>query len=237
METAKPKNGDYWIEGFPTYGAGLAELRRRGEQPKTIKEIIEARVIAYENGDSDVRDRRLFNYDSDGLGADPLSSCTALISKERSTEFKLVLHSPHLLSLSENFVGQSLRVAYDDVSGDVTLDSRDGKYNQPLREGEPLDHPGWIEVVQDRRLLKAYHDIVFKGFHKKEAMPFYVLENTIFSVMEHLTVGGLNGMYDADDSRVSESMFHLNSYFLFGCPVRKAADQNAAQDLKRMHKS
>ena len=163
-----------------TYARGVAKLRELGELPKMFKENIEARVTAYENGD-----RELFNI--------WLDSCTAVVNKKRSTKFKIVPKSKDLITIPENFNGACLPVAYAGVKNGIGLDSSKGKYNQPLSEGEPLVHKGWLAAVEDKSLLKAYHNIIFKGFKQERAMGFYVRENTPKDELRALFVGGLGG--------------------------------------------
>ena len=206
MEKAKKlQNGDYRVIGFPTYGVGLAEMRRWGEQPKTFKENIEARVIAYENGDRELFDTR------------PINSCTAVVNKELSTEFKIVPKSKDLITISEHFNDAYLPVTYADVKNGIELDFSKGKYNQLLPEGEPLENPGWIESVDNRSLLKAYHDIIFKGFKKERAMGFYVRQNTDENELRILFVLNLD-----NDSDAYGDYLNINCSFLLGSPVRAA---------------
>ena len=186
-----------------TYAQGVAELKKLGEQPKTFRENIEARVVAYENGD-----RSLFNT--------WLDSCTAVVYKARSTEFKILPKSEHLVAIPENFNDVYLSVLYDDVKDTFDLDSRNGEYNQLLVKGQPLVHEGWLAaVLGDKMLLKAYHDIIFKGFKKDRAMGFYVEEDTAQDELRALFVGDLDGNSVANGSG---NLFSVGS-FLRVAPV------------------
>ncbi len=205
---------DYRIIRFPRYGAGIAELRRRGTQPKTFKENIKARVIAYENGDTSLFDTWL-------------DSCTGIATKRKSTLFKIVPRSTDLISIPKNFREPFSRANYDSFHGITELDSTKGKYNQSLPEENILNHDGWLNVVEGNAvLLKAYRDIIFHGFKKERAMGFWVKKNTDEDELRALFVFGLNDGSDADGggNLGGDGGNDRDSYgsFLLGSPVRAA---------------
>jgi len=201
-----------------TYAKGVAKLKKLGEQPKTFKENIEARVVAYENGD-----RALFDV--------LLDSCTAIVNKKRLTRFKLVPQSTDLISIPADFRELFLPVTYDDVQR-VELDSSNQKYNQGLKKDEVMDHAGWLLAVEaDAHLLKTYRDIIFNGFKKEKAMGFYVRQNTEQDELRALFVGGLNDNSNAGGINcLSNASGGLGSggSFLRGSPVVRAEKKGSA---------
>ena len=216
-ETQTKGNEDYKIIKTSTYAEGAAKLREVGAQPKTFKENIEARVIAYENGD-----RRLFDT--------WLNSCTAVVNKERSTEFKIVPKSKDLITISEHFNDAYLPVTYADVKNGIELDSSKGKYNQLLEEGEPLVHEGWLAVVEeDKALLKALHDIYFKGFKRDLGMGFFVRQDTSGDRLRGLRALFVLNLYHNSTANGDYSLYY-SGYFLLGSPVvgaRSAREKNS----------
>jgi len=216
METVtqhQTANVNYEVLKANNYARGVAKLREVGEQPKTFKKNIEARVVAYENGD-----KELFNV--------WLDSCTAIVSKKRSTKIKVVPQSIDLINIPANFREPFLPVEpvdYDD-SHEKELDSNNGKYNQLLEEGDILGHDGWLAAVEgDVHLLDTYRNIIFNGFKKKRAMGFYVRQNTEQDGLRALLVHDLSSDSDADGGGNLDSL----GSFLRGSPVVGARSARA----------
>ena len=203
-----PQNGTkgYEIVSVSSYAQGVAKLRTLGEQPKTFRENIEAKVIAYENGDKSLL--RIW-----------LDSCTGIAYKQKSTQFQIVSPSSELINIPAAFRRSFLPVNYDDIAG-IELDSSNGKYNQGLTKDEVLDHPGWLAAVGDKALLKAYHGIIFKEFKKKKAMGFYVRQNTDEDQLRALFVFNL----DSNSYAFGYNNLNYNGSFLRGSPVVGACE-------------
>ncbi len=211
METATPQqdqNGRYEIIRANTYAQGVAELRKRGEEPKTFKENIKARVIAYENGD-----KSLFNI--------WLDSCTAVVNEAYSTKFKIVPQSNKLIIIPENFKKPFLPVMYSNVDG-VQLDLNKGKYNHSFRRDEVLHNDGWYEIMNgDIHLLKTYRDIIFHEVKNEEAMAFFVRRNTDKDNEDKLGAFFVSSLLDGGS--IADGSHDLDEHcsFLLGSPVRR----------------
>lgn len=188
-----------------TYAQGVAKLRAAGEQPKTFKQNIEARVVAYENGDHELFDAWL-------------DSCTGIAYEAGTTKFKIIPKCNDLITIPEGFNQYFLPVVYSAVSG-AQLNSQKGKYNQLLKKGEVLKHRGWLASVEDKPLLKAYCDIVFNELKTKygrdAGMSFYVKQNTATDELRALFVSSLiNFSFAFGDYDLSSG-----GSFLLGSPV------------------
>ena len=154
-----------------TYALGVEGLRQASvERPFTFKENLQARVEADESGDHQLFDTWL-------------DSCTGIAYKAGTTKFKLIPACAELIGINKDFSHSFLSVEYNTIAG-VELDSSTGKYNRLLTKAEILKHPAWHVLVEDdKTLLKAYTDIVFKAFASKyssrdELLGFYMRENT-----------------------------------------------------------
>src|SRR3989344_5507596 len=207
MEAVARQNMDYEVIKAASYVQGVAKLRKAGEQPKTFKENIQARVVAYENGD-----RQLFET--------WLDSCTAVANKAHSTKFKVVPQSTNLLNIPAHFNKSFLPVDYDIIQ-EVEVDSSEMKYNQGLTKGEVLDHPGWLLAVEaDAPLLKTYRDIVFTELRNpKTAMRFYVRQNPDQDELRALFVFNLG----YDSYAYGNNSLNNGGSFLRGSPVVRSA--------------
>ena len=196
-------NVNYEVLKADTYAKGVARLQKLGEErPKTFKENIVARVVAYENGDNELFDTML-------------DSCTGVVNKKKSTKFKVVPQSRDLIDVHVTFNKSFLPIDYDTVHR-IELDSSDGKYNQNLTRDEILDHPGWLVAVEaDAHLLKTYRDIIFNGLKKEKAMGFYVRQNTEQDELRALFV------YDLFNDSYAGGSYDLDNVgsFLRGSPV------------------
>lgn len=203
--TEQTENKGYEIVPARTYAQGVAKLRAEGEQPKTFKQNIEARVIAYENGD-----RSLVNT--------WLDSCTGMAYKAGTTKFKIIPRCNDLLTIPEVFYQYFLPIIYDNISA-PELDSSNGSYNRLLEESEVENHEGWREALEnDVALLKVYRDIIFKDFKKERAMNLYVRQDTKQDELRALFVDDLDG----DSNAGGDYLNNLGS-FLRGSPVVSAA--------------
>ena len=141
-------------------------------RPLTFKEDVEARVNRYESISGDER-LEFFNT--------WLDSCCAIVYKANSPKFKLVLQSPDLIGLPEDFSRSFKEVTYSQIQNSIELDrnSRGVKYRALLTKAKVLVHPAWLAALEnDKALLKNYTDIVFAEKGASEAMGFWLLENT-----------------------------------------------------------
>ncbi|MDP3698571.1 MAG: hypothetical protein Q8R47_03210 [Nanoarchaeota archaeon] len=205
-------NLNYEVIKANTYAQGVAKLRELGEQPKTFKENIEARVVAYENSDKTLFDTWL-------------ESCTAVVNKKMSTRFQIVSLSTELMSIPANFNKSFLPVDYDTVQG-IELDSSNQKYDQGLTKDEVMDHAGWLLAVEaDAPLLKTYRDIVFAELgNPKTAMRFYVRQNNGQDELRALFVNDL----DYNSNAGGGGNLNYSGSFLRGSPVVRAKKSGSA---------
>ncbi len=163
-------------------------------RPLTFKEDIEAKVDDYEtlrnpDGSERTKEERL------KLFSRWLDSCTGIANKKKSTKFKVVPVCKELVLIDKNFNQHFLPVYYESVDG-VELDSKKGKYNQPLPEEKDfLENAGWREGAEnDLTLLKNYHKIVtFEKPGSEYLLGFYAREKTDSDQLRALYVGGLDG--------------------------------------------
>ena len=141
-----------------TYAQGGQALRKMGATPLTFKENIQARVEAYESGNHYLFDTWL-------------DSCTGIVYKAETTEFKIVPNCEQLRNISKDFSKKFLSVDYSKIEG-YELDSGRKlfgiKYNKSLTKAEIIEHPAWLAVMEeDKALLKTYMDIVFVEYATK----------------------------------------------------------------------
>jgi hypothetical protein len=175
-------------------------------RPLTFREDLQARVDDFNTlrdlaGNERTLDDRLKLFDT------WLDSCTAVGYKKRSTKFKLVPESPHLIMIPEDFDGASVGVTYRKIQG-VELDrnNRRFKYDTLLTQAEVNDHEAWINVVGDdadgRKLLREYAAIVFaqlqRKFTRDTGMGFYLLNNSDEDQIRALLVNSLDHLSFAD---------------------------------------
>jgi len=140
-------------------------------RPLTFKETIEAKVNDYNSGKTDEERKRLFETWID--------SCTGVCYKVGTTKFKIIPVCKELILIDKDFNESYLRENYDSLNG-IELDSSDGKYNELLTKSEILNHPAWLEAVEnDKALLRECRDIVLNLKPDAEKlMGFYARQNT-----------------------------------------------------------
>lgn len=202
---------------FPhMYAWGVATLRSAGEQPKTLAQNIEACVTSYENGDNAL----MF-----GLGK--IYSSTAVAIKQKSTKIKIVPRSEDLITLPEDFSKPFIPVVYDKVER-IEFDTSLGKYNQSLRKGEPLVHKGWLEAVGDHAILKAFHDIVFKGLKHPTGMGFCVPQRYSLNIDEDRLEVLCLDPYSGNVSLGRTSYLFSCDYFLRDNPPSDSSEERRA---------
>jgi|GEM_PF-879683 len=184
-----------------TYALGVDALRTLDKKTFTFKENILARVEAYESGD-----HRLFDT--------WLDSCTGIAYKKGTTKFKIINVCSELSGIAKEFNQFFLPTNYGKIDG-VELDSdsrvfgKSAKYNSLLTKAEIVEHPAWLAVVDnDKVLLKNYTDIVFTAYAARhratdKLMGFYVREKTatdelralfVYDLFSYSYANGLNGL-------------------------------------------
>jgi len=161
-----------------TYALGVHALREQCEKennqnhpkhngiyiPLTFKETIEARVNEYNKGN-----KELFN--------NWLSTSSGIVYKANSTKFKIIPLSKKLVNIDKDFNDDFISVDYSSFK-EQELDFSKGKYDKSLTQDEVLEHKAWNAMLEeDKTLLKAYTDIIFKGFNKDKAMGVYKHDN------------------------------------------------------------
>jgi hypothetical protein len=135
----------------------------------TFKENIQARVTMF-NTDYNLDGSKRDHMQKLELFHAPLNSCTAICYKKESTLFKIVPESGTLILAPQydNEKSQFYHVDYSIVNG-TELDSRAGIYHLGLWKPDILVHPAWLAAVEDdRKLLKAYADIVFGLYPERD---------------------------------------------------------------------
>ncbi|MDP3733866.1 MAG: hypothetical protein Q8R37_01435 [Nanoarchaeota archaeon] len=182
-------------------------------RPLTFKENIQARVEDFytlydESGKKrNMKQRlRLFNTF--------LDSCAGIAYKANSSEFKLILQSPHLIGINEDFNDELLPIDYNSLHGDgvIPLNRNDGTYNQVLTQEQVLAQPAWNAAVEeDKPLLQEHTDIIFSQ-RKGNNMGFW-LRNEINE--DHLRALFVSDLYDYSNA---DGYGYLNSN---GCFLRR----------------
>ncbi|MDP3733682.1 MAG: hypothetical protein Q8R37_00470 [Nanoarchaeota archaeon] len=169
-------------------------------RPLTFKENMLARVEDYWTLYSEMGNVKVL-YERLRLFHPRLDSCTGIVHKADSPEFKIILQSPRLISINEDFNGGFIPIDYDALQGDgiITLNINHGVYNQRLTQHQVLRHPAWnIVVEEDKALLKEYSGIVFSRQEGKN-MSFTLRENVMEDQLRALFVSNLNNSSDAYD--------------------------------------
>ena len=157
-------------------------------RPLTFKENLQAWVNDYETNQRDKL----------GLFRTGLDSCCGIVYKGGTTNFKVVPICEELITIPQGFNQRFLSVDYDSVPG-IELDSSKAKYNTLLTQEEVLEHPAWLTVIEeDRVLLKAYTDIVFTERGGKN-MTFWVLNKPPQDQLRSLFFISLDYYSNADD--------------------------------------
>ena len=136
-------------------------------RPLTFKETILARIANYvQNGNKHVK-ADLFSQWVD--------TCTAIVYKKDSWNFRIIPLSSLLVSLPEEFNKPFVDFEYDSLFRYDEFDQSDGRYNRLLTREEVSTHPAWLAAVEgDRALLDTYADIVFA--RRSEAMCFWTID-------------------------------------------------------------
>ena len=173
-------------------------------RPLTFKENIRALVDNYEKThDAEGRERSMAKrtFLMTGRWKD---SCTAVGHKQKSTTFKVVPQSPHLIAISPDFADPFIKARYSLLSGEE-LDSAKGIYNTPLTKAQTMVHPGWLAAMKgDATLLRTYANIVFAElktrYRRDTGMGFYVRQNTDKDELRALYVDNLTDYSDAGGS-------------------------------------
>ncbi|MDP3734673.1 MAG: hypothetical protein Q8R37_05580 [Nanoarchaeota archaeon] len=209
-----------------TYARGVHQLRQHCKQetsithithpifeidskkvyrPFTFKENILARVEDYwtlYNSDGNKRDidnrLRLFNT--------WLDSCTGIAYKVNSPEFKIILQSPHLIGINEDFNDEFLPIDYASLLGDgvITLNRNNGTYNQVLTQEQVPEQPAWNAAVEeDKPLLQEHTDIIFSQ-RKRNNMGFWLRTGVAEDQLRALFV------YNLDNDSYAYGSSYLN---------------------------
>ena len=154
-------------------------------RPLTFKETIEARVEEYNKGN-----KVLFNYG--------FSTSSGIVYKANSTKFKIIPLCEQLIQIPKDFKKEYLPADYSNFK-ELELDFSKGKYDEGLTQTEVLDHPAWNAMLEDdKALLKAYSDIIFKDYKKSNAMGFYKTDNPSKDQLRPLFVSNIDFVSDAD---------------------------------------
>ncbi len=184
------KYNNFKVIHADNYAEGVAKLKEQGRKPFTFSENIEARIADYEaNG----KNAELFKT--------YLDSVTGIAYKAHSTKFKLILRSDKLENIASGF-NQSficfIPVDYDTEQG-IELDSKKGKYGQPLTREEAKNHEFWLVAMGgDKERLAKYVDIWFDKTGKEKGMGVYLRGNTSQDELRALAFH-----YDSDSSSAS----------------------------------
>ncbi|MDP3734413.1 MAG: hypothetical protein Q8R37_04220 [Nanoarchaeota archaeon] len=190
----------------PTFPRGNDSTMYR---PLTFRENILARVEDFytlydQNRNKRTLDQRLRLFNT------WLHSYTGIAYKANSpNEFKLILQSPHLIGIDEDFNEEAITeeltsgmLDYDALHGDgvITLNRNDETYNQLLTQEQVLNHPAWNAAVEeDKLLLQEYTNIVFSQ-RKGKNMSFWLRTGVTEDQLRALFVSSLSGNSDANSN-------------------------------------
>jgi len=163
----------YELLGANTYGRALHRFRevcnqspdehlqsrivldgKKVVRPFTFKETLEKRLCQYHNAATKER-WRLFNSWND--------TCTGIAYKGKTSKFKIIPTSEHLLRLDPRSHREVIPITYDrDFAELPELNSEDATCGQVLSKSDVIVHPAWLAAVeQDNDLLQTYADVVY----------------------------------------------------------------------------
>ncbi len=194
-ETKKGRQSDlsYASEIYPSYPKGVHALKEEGEIPLNITENLEARM----------KDKKLFKVYQD--------SCTA-IHYRGDNLFKIIMDSPHLLNIPENFPDPYMIVDYNETKG-IELDMNKSRYNQDLTKTQFLDHEAWYvsfggklhkDGHRDARVVKKMEEFAEEFYDEQgheTGMGYYLRSNPNAGELRELVLysgGNDSGASDFD---------------------------------------
>jgi hypothetical protein len=145
----------------------IKEAGKKIAIPLTFKQTIEARVNDYNSNHPSFKERlMLFNV--------CLSSCSGVAYKANSDKFKVIPVCKQLIEIPYDFSQEEMDINYKSLQG-PELDRGKAEDGKPLTKSEVLEHPALLAAVEDnKKLLKAYADIVFAETRTNELMGFYL---------------------------------------------------------------
>lgn len=134
-----------------------------------------------------------------------------------STKFKIILRSDKLENIAPDFNKSFILIDYDAEQG-VELDSKKGKYNQPLTREEAKNHEFWLAVMGgDKGKLARYVDTWFDNTGKEKGMGVYLRSNTSQDELRALV------LYDDDNfSAVGNDYLVGGARFVSGTQQQKS---------------
>ena len=151
------------VEG-PTYGKGLAELRRRIIsnpsnycQPSLDSQPVPLSLL--ETAVARIQHPELLNQ-----GLDTSTS----VAYSKSGKFCIIPVSRELCNLQEDYNQRDLSIDYSKITTRFKL-SRDDTYNRLLSYGEVLNHRGWLALFENSTSLKEYRDLVFNELARRQS--------------------------------------------------------------------
>ena len=183
-------------------------------RPLSFKETIKAHVENYEKTHNSNGRERTLKERLSLITEEINDSCTAIAYKARTTKFKIVPISTHLIVLDSEFSGKFIQAEYDSIKG-IEMDSKYGTYTAFMDKFSVQNHEGWLAAVEgDRALLIAYTNIIFaelgRQYHHINGMSFAVLKNTRTDELRQLSVGRI----DLDSSACGGASLEDFAHFL-----------------------
>jgi len=131
------------------------------------------------------------------------SSCgIAYPAEERNnSNFKLILQSPELISLPEEFSQDFISVDYNQLACTRELDRKAAKYNKPLTPAEIDTHEGWLTLFEgDTNALRDYREMIGEVLALKypqhlppKFMAFWLLNTLKEDQLRAVSVNSIHG--------------------------------------------
>jgi hypothetical protein len=119
-----------------------------------------------------------------------IDSTTGIAHKKHSTEFKIIPSSKDLRNIPKDFSKSFINCNYGSLDG-ITLDSKNGSYNQGLTKPDFLKHPAWNETLGSNLVKKLGNKVYAILGEDRKIMGFYVRENTNEDQLSSLCLRGL----------------------------------------------
>jgi hypothetical protein len=181
-------------------------------RPLTFKENIEARVNEYNKDNNIDGSKKTFEQKTE-LFNNWIDSCTAIVYEKNTTKFKIIPICEKLINIDADSNSEFLTAEYSKILG-VELDFDNKLYNQDLSLQQVINHPAWLEALDnDTKLLENYAKITFNilktKYEKELGMGFYIRQKPKTEELRALYVNDL----DNDSAAVGD--YYLNNVARF----------------------
>lgn len=204
-----------------TYALGVHALRKACEaEPNSPhpQYVLENGSVIYRS--LTFKENIVARWTDESLFAIWQDSCTGIAYKKKSSEFKIIIKCPELITIQKGFKNDFIPADYDEVKVDnrnvFELDRGEGIYNQTLTEKEVLKpHQGWLALFgNDQASLEKETVSVFKRFKDKynrnTGMNFWLRSVPYEDQLRALFVG----YFDNDSNAFGDGSLNSSGSFL-----------------------